>query len=161
MPEIQSVISSLVLNIVNIVVLFVIIRILVYKPVRKFMTERQQRIDADINGAREKLKKADEAKAQREAELLTAAEAADSERQRIIAAAESHASEITSAAEAKAEEIRKNAEVQAQHNSEKMREDAREEIADLAVEIAARVLEREVAKGDNQDIIDKYFDRVG
>ena len=35
MPEINSVVSSLVLNLVNIVVLFVILRILVYKPVKK------------------------------------------------------------------------------------------------------------------------------
>lgn len=47
------------------------------------------------------------------------------------------------------------------HTSERIRENAREEIADLAVEIASRVLEREVKKEDNQDIIDKYFNRVG
>ena len=60
-----------------------------------------------------------------------------------------------------AAEICDNAEIQALHTSERIRENAREEIADLAVEIASRVLEREVKKEDNQDIIDKYFNRVG
>ena len=160
MPEMQSVISSLILNIVNIIILFVILRALVYNPVKKFMAARQERVDADIKGAREKLKEAQAAKAQRDAELAEAVDAADKERRRILDAAESHAAEITAAAEEQADEIRNTAQVQAQHTAEKMREEAREEIADLAVEIASRVLEREVKKGDNQEIIDKYFDRV-
>lgn len=160
MPEMQSVISSLILNIVNIIILFVILRALVYNPVKKFMAARQERVDADIKGAQEKLKEAQAAKAQRDAELAEAVDAADKERRRILDAAESHAAEITAAAEEQADEIRSTAQVQAQHTAEKMREEAREEIADLAVEIASRVLEREVKKGDNQEIIDKYFDRV-
>ena len=36
MPEMQSVISSLILNIVNIIILFVVLRLLVYNPVKKF-----------------------------------------------------------------------------------------------------------------------------
>ena len=160
MPEMQSVISSLILNIVNIIILFVVLRLLVYKPVKKFMAERQERVDKDIKSAQDKLKAAETAKAQRDAELAEAVDAADKERRRILDAAESHAAEITAAAEEQADQIRSTAEIQAQHTAEKMREEAREEIADLAVEIASRVLEREVKTGDNQEIIDKYFDRV-
>ena len=99
MPEMQSVISSLILNIVNIIILFVILRALVYNPVKKFMAARQERVDADIKGAQEKLKEAQAAKAQRDAELAEAVDAADKERRRILDAAESHAAEITAAAE--------------------------------------------------------------
>lgn len=62
MPEINSVVSSLVLNLVNIVVLFVILRILVYKPVKKFMTERRERVESEMAEAKKTLKEADEAK---------------------------------------------------------------------------------------------------
>ena len=161
MPEMNSVIPSLVLNIGNIVVLFVLLRLLVYKPVKKFMSSRAAAVSQQLESAQSQLQEAEALKAQREAELSASAEAAEAEKRRILDAAESHAAEITAAAEAQAEDIRSSAELQAQHAADKLKENAREELADLAVEIASRVLEREVQKGSNQDIIEKYFDRVG
>ena len=160
MPEMQSVIASLVLNIANIVVLFLLLRLLVYKPVKKFMAARTAGVSAQLEQAEAKLQEAEAMKAQHEAELSAAAEAAEAEKRRILDAAESRAAEISAAAEAQAEEIRSSAEVQAQHSADKLRQQAREEIADLAVGIAGRILEREVSKQENQDIIQNYFDRV-
>ena len=57
MPEMQSVISSLILNIVNIIILFVVLRLLVYNPVKKFMAARQERVDSDIKGAQDVYKR--------------------------------------------------------------------------------------------------------
>lgn len=41
------------------------------------------------------------------------------------------------------------------------RRDMKLEIADMAIQIAAKVLEREVSLDDNRKIIDEFFERVG
>ena len=157
MPEMQSVITSLVLNIANIVVLFLLLRLLVYKPVKKFMAARADGIAKDLEDSKKALQEAQNIKAKHEAELASATESAEAERQRILSAAENRAAEITAAAENEAKEIRSAAEIQAQHSADKLRQQAREEITDLAVGIAGRILEREVSKESNQDIIQNYF----
>lgn len=58
---------DLVINILNIVVIFPIVRLLAYKPIRKFLDARRQKLD-DEKTANEKIKaEAEEKKAEYEA----------------------------------------------------------------------------------------------
>lgn len=156
-----TVISSLVLNIVNIVILFLILRALVYKPVKKFMAARAEKINAQFDEAAEKVKEADALKEKYNGELAAISEAADAERRRAIDEADKRAQQILEDANEEAKQIKESAAVKAEHDANRLMDDMRERIADLAVEIAGKVVEREVQKGDNEDIIEKYFDRVG
>lgn len=160
MPELKSVVWSLVLNIANIIILFLILRALVYKPVKKFMDARRKSITDEIEAADAKLAEAEQLKEQLTAQLASSAETAEAERRRLLDMAEIHAAEITAVAEMAAIDIRSSAEANAQHVAETMMEEMQDKIADLSIEIAGRVIEREISRGDNQDIIDKYFDRV-
>jgi F-type H+-transporting ATPase subunit b len=157
----KTVILSLVLNLANILILFVILRALVYKPVKKFMAARAGDIRKQLDDAGEKLKEADGIKEKCRAELTDASRAANEERRRILDAADLRAQEITEEAKAEAERIKQAAALKASHTADQMMAEMREKVADLAIEIAGQVIEREVSKSDNTDIIEKYFDRVG
>ena len=55
---ISDAVKDLIINIINIIILFVIVRSLVYKPVRKFLDARTARIDALQAQAAEQLQAA-------------------------------------------------------------------------------------------------------
>ena len=78
---------DLILNILNIVILFVIVRFLVYKPVKKFMDARTARVTAAAEDAGAKAKAAEELSEQLRAQLADAANDADRIRNEAAAAA--------------------------------------------------------------------------
>lgn len=160
MIDLKTAAMSLVLNIANIVVLFLIIRSLVYKPVKKFMAARRKAVEDELAQSEAKLKAAEDAKAEAERAVAAAAESAETEKRRILDEAEANAHRIIDEAEVNADAIRDGATAQAAHASDRMLDDMRERIADLAVDIAGGIVGRELEKSGNQEFIDQYFDRV-
>ncbi len=159
--DVKTLILSLFLNVVNILILYLILRSLVYKPVKKFMAARSEKISAQFDDAAKKLQEANELKEKYNNELASIAEAADTERRKAINEADKRAQQIIAEASEEAKQIKESAAIKAEHDANRLMEDMREKIADLAIEIAGKVVEREVQKSDNADIIEKYFDRVG
>lgn len=50
---ISDAVKDLIINIVNIIVLFVIVKTLAYKPVKKFLDDRKAKIEKQLNDAAE------------------------------------------------------------------------------------------------------------
>ncbi len=152
---------DLIINIINILVLFVIVRTLAYKPVKKFLDARNEKIQNNINEAEalklEAQKTVNEgdgiiADAQKKAEdIVTAAESR----------ARQNAAEITARAQAAADETKAKAAADAETAREKLMLSAREDIASLACDMAGKILEREVSVEDNRKIIDDFFSKEG
>ncbi len=157
----KTLVLSLVLNVVNILVLYLILRSLVYKPVKKFMAARAGKITAQFDDASKKLQEANDLRDRYNAELASIAEAADTQRRKAINEADKRAQQILDEANEEAKQIKESAAIRAEHDANRLMEDMREKIADIAIDIAGKVVEREVSKNDNADIIEKYFDRVG
>ncbi len=157
----KTLIFSLALNVVNILVLYLILRSLVYKPIKKFMAARAEKINSQFDDAAKKLQEANELRDKYKSELNSIAEAADTERRKAINEADKRSQQILLEANEEAKQIKESAAIKAEHDANRLMEDMREKIADLAIEIAGKVVEREVQKNDNADIIEKYFDRVG
>lgn len=152
---------DIVQHVLNIVVLYIILRAVLYNPVRKFMLQRE----AAEHQKREQITSA-----------LAEAEALRLENERQLADAQSRTKQLVDAKMAYADEVagqtienaKKEAsnllmEGRAQLNAE--REEAQAELTDqtsaLAIDIATRILRRELTLEDNQRIIDDYFQRVG
>ena len=129
-----------VLHIINIVVLFVLVRSIAYKPIRKFMLAREEKVKNQLAEAEQAKADAEALKAEYDARLAGAEadcaalrseklSAADAEKQQLLAEAKERAAGIVSEAE-------RTAEARAQ----KTMAEARTEIAHTAVELAGRVL---------------------
>ena len=52
--QISDAVKDLIINIINIIVLFVIVKSLAYKPVKKFLDARKARIDESLKNAESK-----------------------------------------------------------------------------------------------------------
>jgi F-type H+-transporting ATPase subunit b len=145
----------------NLLILFLLLRHFLYKPVSKFMKERE----ASFAREREQLDASRD-----EANVLKAKYETSMKNARLDA--EHIADERRKAAEREAEDLRKKAKQDAQgilsdamHQAlterEGMMSELKAQTAELAVDIAGKILEREVTKEDHQRIIDSFFDKVG
>ena len=160
MIDAKTAVESIILNIANIVIMFLIVRFLVYKPVKKFLTARRESVEKSIAEAEESRKLAEEAKAEAEAARTSAAEEAQAEKTRILDAAAADADRIVAEANSQADVIRDEAVAEAAHSSDRIMDDMREHIADIAVDLAGEIIGREIEKDGSRELIDGFFDKV-
>lgn len=75
--QISDAVKDLIINIINIIVLFVIVKSLAYKPVKNFLDARKARIDESLKNAENKNAEADALKAQYEEALKQSKQESD------------------------------------------------------------------------------------
>lgn len=149
--------SDILIHIINIVVLFILLRMILIKPISKFLSARAERIAGDLKDAETKKAEAFELKSQYDKHMETA----DAEGREIIREsqlkASDEASAITREARAQAEKIVMEARAKIESERVKAVAQARTEVALLATEIAARILKREVSAVDNRTVAEDFF----
>lgn len=148
-------------HVLNVVVLFLLLRTFLYKPVKKFMTEREAKFAgerAEIDADR---KQAEALKAQYEASIENAKVAAEKIADEKRSAVEREADDMREKARREAHRILADAKVQAAAEHEEMLSELKAQTAELAVDLAGRILEREVSPKDHQHMIESFFKRVG
>lgn len=155
---ISDAIKDLIINIINIILLFVIVRALAYKPVKKFLDDRRERIAAEKREAEEQKAKAEEMYSQYE-QLL--AENKNS-RAEIMSAAErdakASAAEIIENAKKTAREITDKARAETAKEREAAVASLKKDVTGMAFDISERLLSREITDKDNQRIADDFFE---
>ena len=148
---------DLVINIASILVLFLIVKKLAYKPVKKYMTERTQRIVERETAANEL---AEQAK-QKEAEYTELIKNSDSFKAEAVRNAEAQArvqaQQIVDNDNKKAEQIISAAEKKSADEYELMLENGRDEMVKLSVEISSKLLERNIDSTDNRRAVEAFF----
>ena len=151
---------DLLLNLLNIAILFIIVKLLVYKPVKKFLDDRNEKIKREIEEAQKLKDSANETLSKKE-ELIkegrAEGEAAASEMHK---KAQEKADNIIKKAKSDAEKIISKANKEADTRKQEIIKSSRNEIADLSIEIAEKILEREVNAEDNRRIVDDFFGEV-
>jgi F-type H+-transporting ATPase subunit b len=149
------------LHVLNVVILFIVLKLLVYKPVLKFMKKRENTFANKIDelDAREK----DIIRQKEEYDAMMAE--ADNKAAAIITKsneiARDHAREIVDNAKEHSRDLVLRAKKEIEAEKLQTRADLKVEITDMAVQIAEKVLEREVSAEDNRKIIDEFFEKVG
>jgi F-type H+-transporting ATPase subunit b len=157
---VKSINWTLVLNLVNFAILFLVLRWLLFKPALKYLDRRREQIQARIESA-----KTDEAQAAR---LLV-------ERDEALQQARRHAEEIAAdarrraeaqIAEAKDDAKREAARIlaegkrQLEQERERLIGELRDAYAEIAVLGAERVLNREVKIEDHRRLLDQLLTEI-
>lgn len=148
---------------INVGILYVVLRILLYKPIRKFLDERESRYARRSEEIERRDHDTQEEKAKYEQLIGHVKDESDVLLKDSRIAANHRAEEIIAQAEAQAEELIAQARKQIAEEKRLARLEMREEIVDLAVDMAARILEREVSADDHKRIVDRFLtsERVG
>lgn len=147
--------------IINLIILYIVLRSVLFKPVTKVMEERADKIKDDLEEAEKA--KADAASLAREYEdrLLSAREEAG----RIISEARDRAQKeyaaIISEARAASERVLDKGREQLQLEREQLLKDFKNQVVTLALAAASKVLEANVDSDSNRRLVDRFINKAG
>ena len=160
--EIISVnIWSILVSLANLLIMFLILKRFLFKPVQKMMAARKQQVDQIYQDAKENRDSAINMKQEYEARLATAREEADGLVRNAVQTAQRKGDAIVAEASSQASHIKQKAEEDIALEKKQMLSDVRGEISQLAVDIASKVVEREVKKTDHDQFVDEFIQNVG
>ena len=145
----------------NLLVFFLLLRHFLYKPVSKFMAEREANFAREREQIDASRDEANALKSQYETSMKNARLDAEHLAEERRKAAEREADDLRKKAKQDAQGILSDAMHQAVAEREGMLNELKTQTAELAVDIAGKILEREVTQEDHQRIIDSFFDKVG
>ena len=145
----------------NTLTIFFVAKKFLFKPVMKIITERQQEIDnlyADAGAAKEQARQLQESCQQK---LNAAQETSDRIVKEAVARGQSREEQIIRDANAQAAAIMDKASRDIAQEKKKAINDAKNEISDLAMAIAGKVVERELKESDQASLIDGFIRELG
>ena len=148
-------------QICNLMIQLVIFKKLLLNPVKKVIAERKAKADSQIADATKLRTEAEAMKAEYEQNLQNAR----TEANQIVAAAQKTATarseELLGEARAQAAALKQKAEADIAQERKKAVNEVKDEIGGMAMEIASKVLEREIREADHKDLIDEFIKNVG
>ena len=148
-------------TLVNLFILYKFMKKLLFKPVQNMIDSRQKEIDDLYADAGRSKAEAETLKAQYEGQLSEA----NAERERILKAAHQRAlqQQETMLREAQDQAARtlKRADEQIELEKKQARNELKNEVSDMAVQIAGAVLARDVKPAEHEALIDSFIDGLG
>ena len=145
----------------NLMIQLVIFKKLLLNPVKKVIAECKAKADSQIADAEKLRTEAEAMKAEYEQNLQNAR----TEANQIVAAAQKTAAarseELLGEARAQAAALKQKAEADIAQERKKAVNEVKDEIGGMAMEIASKVVEREIKETDHQDLIDEFIKNVG
>lgn len=152
---------QIVVSLLNLVILFLILKKFLYKPVKKMLVERQAKIDKQYSDAEEAKAKALEDQKAYEEKLSAASTEADGIIQSAVDTAKAREKEILADAKRKAEGIVAKAEGDAKLAVLKAEDSIKQEIISVSTVLTEKVLQREISEDDHKALIDEFIDNIG
>ena len=148
-------------QICNLMIQLVIFKKFLLKPIKQVIADRKAKADSEIADAQKLRTEAEAMKAEYEQNLQNVR----TEANQIVATAQKTATarseEIVGEARAQAAALKQKAEADIAQERKKAVNEVKDEIGGIAMEIASKVVEREISEKDHKDLIDEFIKNVG
>ena len=148
-------------QICNLMIQLVIFKKLLLNPVKKVIAERKAKADSQIADAEKLRTEAEAMKAEYEQNLQNARTEANQIAASAQKTAAARSEELLGEARAQAAALKQKAEADIAQERKKAVNEVKDEIGGMAMEIASKVVEREIKEADHQDLIDEFIKNVG
>ncbi len=148
-------------TLVNTLLLFFVLKKKLFHPVMKMIRDRQQEIDDMYRKADEATQTAQALQTEYEQKLNEATLTGERLVSEAVARGQSREEEILRQAEQKAAAIREKAEQDAIRERKKVLNEAKDEISVIAVDIAGKVVGRQMNEEDQTRLVDDFIHRLG
>lgn len=145
----------------NTVALFLVLKKFLFQPVLKMIADRQQEIDDMYLEANNAKSSAQQMEVEYRQKLQNAAQTGERMVKEAVARGQSREEEILRQANAEADAIRAKAVADIAQEKKKALNDAKNEISDLALAIAGKVVGRELTGEDQSRLVDRFIDELG
>lgn len=152
---------NLVFTIINLLILYFLVKRFLFKPVQDIIAKRQEEVEAEFKKAEEAEKIADEIKVKYETSLA----GVDDKKKEIVAEARQRANEeydkIVAEANAQADKIVKNAKADAEAEKVKILSKADAEITEMVINATAKVVGAKVDVANDRALYDQFLGKAG
>jgi len=152
---------SSIIVVLNFVILLVLLKAYLYKPVKKFLSERQDFIASKTKSMLRAEEKALELQDLRRKELDGAMDEAKELRKKSKIDAESKASEIIKSAKEQKKQLLEDAEKQIELEKEKAVQDIHSDIAGMISDLSGKFMNKKLTTNEDEEIIKKLVSERG
>ena len=152
---------QIVVSLLNLVILFLIVKKFLYKPIKKTLKDREEKLEEKYTEADERLENAKNTEAEPNEKLSEAGKAAEQIVSDATVVAERRKAEITAEAQAEADNIVRLAHAEAELERKKAQGDIKTQIVDVSLALSEKLIEREIKEEDHHNLIDSFISQIG
>ena len=152
---------QILISLINLLILFLMLKKFLFKPVQNMMAARQAQVDQVYEDADKRLQSATQMKQEYEQRLSNARDEADTLVKNATVTAQKRGDQLMSEAQQQASRLKQKAEEEIEQQKKQMLNEVRQDISELAVDIASKVIEREIKQGDYDAFVDEFIRNVG
>ena len=145
----------------NTLTIYFVARKFLFGPVMKIITDRQQEIDNLYSDANSAKTQAEDLKSEYQLKLSDAQATSDRIVKEAVSRGQAREEEIIRKANAEAAAIMDKASADIAQEKKKALNDAKDEISEMAMAIAGKVVGRELNAADQQSLLDSFIDGLG
>ena len=146
---------------INLLILYLFLKKLLFKPVKNMIDSRQKEIDDMYSDAENSKVAADEMKAEYEEKLSSANEESEAILKKAVRRAQLREEEILKEANDKAQRVLERANEQIELEKKQAINDVKNQVSGMAIDIAAAVIERDIDKSEHEAMIDDFINNMG
>jgi len=148
---------AFIIVILNFILLLIILNKLLYKPIKKFLEERQAKIAADLDNAKLFREEAEEKALEKEKDLKESAEEIRKMKQAARRDAEKKSSNIIKEAKEKERKIIIETEDQLLHEKEKVIQEIEGELTTMIADLSEKFLSQKIDKEEDLRLLNKLI----
>ena len=148
-------------TLVNTIVLFLVLKKFLFKPVMKMIQDRQQEIDDMYADAASAQKSAQALESEYKQKLSAASETSERIVKEAVARGQAREEEILRQANSEAAAMMDKAAADIAMEKKKAINDAKDEISGMAIAIAEKVVGRELNEKDHSQLVDAFIEELG
>ncbi len=152
---------QILISLANLLIMLVILKKFLFKPVQKVVSEREAQVKKIYEEADESRTAAADMKQEYEQRLAAAREEADGLVRNAVLTAQRKSDSMLAEASSQVSHMKQKAEEEIAQEKKQMLQDVRGEISDIAVSIASKVVEREIKESDHKALVDEFIRNVG
>ena len=152
---------TIIFQICNLLILFTLIRKLLFKRVMAVLDKRQQEIDGIYDAADKAKDDADQMKEEYTRKMSNARAEADMVVKNAVDTAQRRGDAIVQEARDEATHLKQKAESDIEQERRKAYSELVGEISGMAVDIAGRMVEREINADDHKELVDEFIKKAG
>lgn len=146
---------------INLLILYLFLRKLLFKPVKNMIDSRQKEIDDMYSDAERSRTDAAAMKSEYEERIEHATEESEEILKKAVRRAQLREEEILAEANEKAARVLERAAEQVELEKKRAINEVKDEVSDMAISIAAAVIERDVDENEHRKLIDEFIDQMG
>ncbi len=149
-----------VISLLNLVILFLIVKKLLFKPVKKMIAEREEKAAAVLKDAEDSKARALETEAKWDARMKSAEDDAGKIIKEAKQTADRRSEKILRGAKERADDIVRQAKADAELERARSEDEMRHEIIDLSSILTKKMLRREINEDDHKELIDDFIQEI-